>query len=242
MFVLNLKKDWKMHKSLLISFFVISLVLLGLIFAFYLFIKYAGLSDFVSNILRNIWLIVAGLVMMLGGIFPIVIMFKVVKNDVGKNNVQYTIFTPQSLVSWYVPKVLFIFITQAVFGILTLVHTYLFLDALSQKKYNVSENIIGFLTETFRIGTFAFITLCIALYYSFRKRGKSWTLIALTAISYFVLTSLYGIISSIQQFNNENYVAPSTNEMLLINNGIDNAIGILFILLALYLFNKKVEY
>ncbi len=242
MFTLNLKKDWKMHKSLLISFLIISSVLLGLIIVFYLFIKFAGLSDSATNILNNIWSIVNGIILMLSGILPIVIMYKIVKNDVGKNNIQHTIFTPQSIFSWYLPKVIFIFFTQAIFGIITLVHTYLLQDVTSQEKFNVSENITGFLTQTFALGTFAVITLTIALFYSFRKRGLSWFFITITVIGYFVLTSIYTIIISIELYNNENYIAPSTNELLIVNNVIDNAVGIVFILIALYLFNKKIEY
>lgn len=243
MFALNFKKEWRMHKSLLTSFFIISLALFVLISVLYLVLKHAGLSSNTEIIFRGIWSVLAGISATLAAILPIVLMYLVLKNDLGKNKIHNTIFTPQSLVSWYLPKVLFIFIVQVLFALINLGYGYYFQDVYpTGEKFDFLYNIVLFLTSAFSFGIFALITLCMALYYSFRKKGLSWFLIVVTIIVYFVGLMTYSIYMSLQLINQDMSAVTNTPKYVLIQYGIDSFIGLIFIVISLYLFNKKVEY
>ncbi|MDF2700133.1 MAG: hypothetical protein K0Q49_1689 [Haloplasmataceae bacterium] len=250
MFSINLKKDWKMHKSLLISFLAIAFVAFLIIFAIYLVLKFLNTGDMTKTVLTGIWSLVTTLVMVLSSILPIVLMFKVLKNDLGKNNIQYTIFTPQSLVYWYLPKVLFVFIIQGLFTLLELGFSYLLIDATNiGEVFDLTTYVLSFLAGTFSFGFFGLLTLTMAIYYSFRKKGLSWTLIVTSIICYFIPSIVYSIITTIDQYNqaHSGKIDVDINTSLSVSDifipyGLDSAVGLVMILIAFYLLNKKIEY
>lgn len=241
MFLLNFKKEWKMHKSLLTTFFIIAIASFALITLFYLVLEYATLSSRLDSILNILLIFFVAIVSMLGGILPIVIMYKVLKNDLGKNNVQHTIFTPQSILSWYVPKLLFVFLIQGLFGIIQIFYAFYAMQLSNQEVFKFTENIYTLLISTFSMGIFGILTLCMAIYYSFRSKGLSWFLIVVTIFVYFASQMTYGIIMAIQSLNGQESSLTNMN-LMWIQYGLDSGIGLLFIIISLYLFDKKIEY
>ncbi len=241
MFTLNLKKEWKMYKSLLISFFLISLGLFLVILSAYFILEYANLTAGSTSykIIYGIWTFVAVIVTMLATILPIILMFLVLKNDLGKNNIHNTIYTPQSVISWFLPKVLFVFLIQGLFALISLGSSYLLSD-ISGLNFDTTEKIISFLSATFALGIFGIITISMAIFYSFRKKSISWTLIAISIVSYFVITAIPTIVKILLEGEE------SVNDLqvldLLITFGVDFIVGLIFIIIALILFNKKIEY
>jgi hypothetical protein len=242
MFSLNFKKEWRMHRPLMVLFFIITAALFAFITILYFIIKYSNIEGQSLSIVSGIWTALSGITSMLATILPIVLMYKVLKNDLGKNNVHYTVFTPQSISAWFFPKLLFIFIVQGLFALIQLGNAYFLLDATSpSEKFDTTENIIAFLSTTFEFSLFALITICMAIYYSFRKKGLTWSLIVATIILYFIGNMVYAIYTSIQSFNDPSSVLDTT-KMMLTQYGINSVIGIIFITISLYLFDKKIEY
>ncbi|QVK18644.1 hypothetical protein KHQ81_02715 [Mycoplasmatota bacterium] len=247
MFSLNFKKDWRMNKSMLISFFAITLVFFAVNAIFYGLLKWGSFSGSTFNILLGIWGVLASLATLLGTILVIVLMYFVLKNDLGKTKIQYSIFTPQSLLSWYLPKVLFVFIVQGLFGLINLGYTYFIFDitnptlpAADQTHFNVWDNITSLLTQTFNFGFFALMALCMALYYSFRKKGRAWTFIVIAVLIYFVGNISYPIYQQIQE--QVNHVKFDNIPTMVIPYVIKNVIGLIYAFISLYLFDKKIEY
>lgn len=246
MFSVNFKKDWRMNKSLLISFFSISLIAFIVNITFYLLLRNLNLSENVNNILHLIWVALASIASLAGQIFSIILIYFLLKKDLGKNYIHNTIFTPQSLFSWILPKILFVFIIQGLFALLNVVYEYLLIDianlyATEQLiEFVWKDYIVGFLTATFSFGFFALMTLWMALFYSFRKKGISWLLIIISAVIYFVASQAF---STYQVIQNELYgVQIELTKSLLIDYGIKNVVGIIFFIISFYLFDKKIEY
>ncbi len=241
MFTLNLKKEWKLHKSLLITFFIITLALFLLIFATYLVLKYADLPKVGNNITIGIWMFASAIVTMLSTIFPIVLMYLVLKNDVGKNRIHYTVYTPQSILSWFLPKLLFVILIQFLFAITTLGTTFMQLDISNQKILEgVDEKIVTLLSSTFAFGVFGVISLCTALYYSFRKKGHAWLFMTVSVILYFIISMIPSLVFIINE-GPQSQVNPTIGQMLILW-GVDVAVGWLYLGISLILFDKKVEY
>lgn len=247
MFSLNFKKDWRMNKSMLISFFAIALVFFVVNAIFYGLLKWGSFNESTFGILINIWAALAGIASLLGTILVIVLMYFVLKNDLGKAKIQYSIFTPQSLLSWYLPKVLFVFIVQGLFGLINLGYTYFIfditnpmMDVAEQTHFDVWDNITSLLTQTFNFGFFALMALCMALYYSIRKKGKAWTLIVIAVLIYFMGFISYSIYQGIQE--QVNHVQFDNIPTMVIPYVIKNTIGLIYAFISLYLFDKKIEY
>ena len=247
MYSLNFKKEWRMNKAKFISFFSLIFVIFVVNMGFYLLIKYVDFSYDTTSILNAIWLILAGMASMLGQILVIIFIYFLVKKDLGKKNIHNTIFTPQSLFAWILPKIIYVFIIQGLFVLLDLVYTYFISDIASLissgqviPQFDWKDNIILFLTSTFNIGFFALMTLWMALYYSFRRKGISWLLIVVSTIIYFFASQGYTFYQEIQrQLYEIEYKEITT---YIINYGIKNAVGLIFIFISMYLFEKKIEY
>ncbi|HEY8365194.1 MAG TPA: hypothetical protein VIK84_06440 [Haloplasmataceae bacterium] len=241
MFALNFKKEWKFHKSLFLTLFFITLGLFIVISSIYLFLKYNEISEMTYAILIGIWSLATMVVALLSSISPIVLIYLVLKNDLGKNRVHYTIFTPQSIFMWFLPKLLFIFIIQGFFALISTGSSFLMADLTNQPLFdNIEDKIIAFISETFSLGITGVITLATALYYSFRKKGKAWLMIIILIIFYFIMATIPTIVT-ISIEGAEALIVTSTRNLLL-SLGVDLLVGISYILLALYLFNKKIEY
>lgn len=247
MFALNFKKDWRMNKSKFITFFSIIFLIFLANMIFYLLIKYVNMAGNTENILRGIWMLLAGLASTLGEILVIVFIYFLIKRDLGKNNIHNTIFTPQNLLSWLLPKIVYVFIIQGLFSILNLVYLNCINDFATSIMVNgqiieldLKYYLISFVTGTFNFGFFALMTLLMALFYSFRNKGLSWLLIVITAIIYFISSQAY---STYQIIQNELYGTKfDLLNSSLIDFGIKNTVGLIFIFISLYLFDKKIEY
>ncbi len=243
MFALNFKKDWRMNKSLFISFFAILFLLLFVNTAFFIVLKNINPGT-TYDVLRTIWGFLATLSSLIGTILTIVLMYFVLKNDLGKNKIQYSIFTPQSILSWYLPKVLFVLIVQGLFALIDLGYTYFVFDLIKSVgqtvNFNFWDNMTLFLTKTFNFGFFALLTLCIALYYSFRKKGLSWFLIVVAVLIYFIGDISYTIYQQIQSSLHDTTF--KNIPTMVIPYVIKNVIGLVYLFISIYLFDKKIEY
>ncbi|NLG82412.1 MAG: hypothetical protein GX490_07860, partial [Bacilli bacterium] len=200
MFTVNLKKEWVLNKSLLISFFIISLGSLLLTVISYVFLKYVSLPEVTSNIIWAVWNGISALITMVSSFFPLILVFFVLRNDLGKNHVHYTIFTPQSILSWYLPKFVFCLIIQTVFSLINLTIAFLQLDLMNLDMFeSFTYKILTFLSSAFSLGTISILTLSFALYYSFRKELKAWFLIILSIGCYYLLNAIPTIVLLINQ-------------------------------------------
>lgn len=247
MFAVNFKKDWRLNKSMFISFFTISLILFIVNIVFYLLISNLNLSAQTNQILNAIWMLLASLSSLLSKIFSIILIYFLLKKDLGKNNIHNTIFTPQSLLLWVLPKILYVFIIQGLFALLDIVYSYMIFDVapiLSPgqqiNQFDWLDNIVAFLTTTFNFDLFALMTLWMALYYSFRKKGLSWLLIIITTFVYIGASQAFSIYQIIQlQLYKIEFKLIKT---LLINYSIVCFVSIIFLIISFYLFEKKIEY
>lgn len=245
MFALNFNKEWRMNKAILKSFFTILIIIFLTNTTFYILLKSFDFAFNTGNILKAIWAILAGLSSMLGMILNIALMYFLLSKDLGKNKVHYSIFTPQSLLSWYLPKLVFLIIIQGLFALIDLGYNFFIFDIANSLSGGAADFdwkliIIDYFTTTFNIGFFALFTLCMALYYSFRDKGLSWLLIVISLIIYFAASNGYTFYQQFQMvLNDAIFEAVPT---LLINYGIKNITGLIFIVIAMYLFDQKIEY
>lgn len=244
MFLLNFKKDWQMHKSLFISFFIISFLIFLVLAVFYFIIRFGDFPLKTSLILSNIWQVLAALSSLLGMALPIALMYLVLKNDLGKNKIQYSIYTPQPLLAWYLPKVLFIFIIQGVFSLLDFGYTYFAVDVANnvlniETDFKMIDNVADTLTSAFSFGFFALMTVIMALYYSFRNKKISWFLIVTSVLIYFFGSISFNVYQAIQAYRD---VKIDTMTIILVPFAIKSAIGLIYIFISLHLFENKIEY
>ena len=239
MYALNFKKEWRMNRSLLISFFAVLLLLFIGNTTFYLILKNINLADNIYNVLTGVWAIIFTLSSLLKQILAIVLMFWVLKNDLGKNKIHYTIFTPQSLFSWFLPKLVFVFLIQGFFALLDFGYMW-FVSDIGLVSFPFDINIILLLTSTFNFGFFMLLTLSMAIFYSFRNRSLGWSLITVSVLLYFIAANFYTVYQSIRmQFYGETFGQKST---LLITFFIKNSLGLVYAYFAYRLFDKKIEY
>jgi len=241
MFTVNLKKEWVLNKSLLISFFIISLGSLLLTVISYVFLKYVSLPEVTSNIIWAVWNGISTLITMVSSFFPLILVFFVLRNDLGKNHVHYTIFTPQSILSWYLPKFVFCLIIQTVFSLINLTIAFLQLDLMNLDMFeSFTYKILTFLSSAFSLGTISILTLSFALYYSFRKELKAWFLIILSIGCYYLLNAIPTIVLLINQ--GEAFLTNPSTDYILYTWLIDIFLGLIYIGISLYLYDKKIEY
>ncbi len=252
MFILNFKKDWKMHKSLLVVSVTVSVLLLLVVSIIYFITRYGNLPRNTNAIFMGVLGMLMTIVFLAALIIPISLMYFVLKDDLGKNRIQYTIFTPQSLLSWYLPKLLYIFIIQGLFALINLCANYFTVDltnhfatkSIEIITFTMADHILTFLTTTFSFGFFAMMTLCFALYYSFRKNGLRVILQIVTVFLYFISYILYPVISQIHNTSIQItlFVGNATGMEIIIPFLIKNALGLLYLFIAYFLFEYKIEY
>jgi hypothetical protein len=239
-----------MHKSMLLTFFIISVIAFAIISGSYFIIKLINLNDKVEYVIINFWTIISTLIISTTFFMEIILIFRLLMVDLGKGNVHYTIFTPQSIFSWFLPKLLIITIMQGLFAIFKFSHSYLVFDAVTNTNpimlsFGLKEHLITLITSIFNYGLFGLISLFFALYYSFRKRGRAWLLILLSLAVYGISYGIFTIIvlfNKVEQQLSETTIDINLAEITLTEFYFHSIFGLIFMIIALYLYNKKVEY